>query len=161
MATFDLSELIEPLRAEINIPGEDVYDTVSNSLWITYLANGFWSAQLDGLMGTYEESEGEVVGDEVLPRDLQQLILMYTGIAILRQRLFSLQTVFRAKAGPVEYEVQQSAQVMKALLDEFSSRRLYLLQRLADTGIARSTYYIDTYAARQEAINSGYVGWIR
>ena len=163
-AALDLTDLVTPLQAALNIPGEDIYGTVSPTQWVTYLSNGFWEAYLDGLVLGYVEADGEVTpisGTTVMPKDQQQLILMYAAIAITRLRLLNAQTVFRAKAGPVEYEVQQSAQVMKSLLEEFSERRRYILQRLADTGIARDMYYIDTYTARQNAINYGYTEWIR
>ena len=161
--SLDLADLVTPLQAALNIPGEDIYGTVSPTEWITYLANGFWEAYLDGLLSDYIEVDGEILpisGSTIMSKDKQQLVLMYAAITIMRLRLLNAQTLFRSKAGPVEYEVQQSAQVMKALLDDFSERRKFILQRLSDSGIARGTYYIDTYLARQDAINSGYTDWI-
>jgi len=163
MATVDLADLVPDIIVALNIPGEDAYATVSPETWVGYLKDGFWNAILEGLLVGYTEEDGVIsstVDDTAMPRDLQQLIIMYTSIAVLRNKLFSLQTLFRAKAGPVEYEVQQSAQVMKALLDEFSERRRFILQRLADTGSSTDIYYIDSYIARQEAIDYGLTEWI-
>lgn len=162
MATLDLNDLIVPLKAAIDIPGEDNFDTVTTAGWKTYLANGFWQAYLDGFLEGFSEEDGEIsqASGVEMPKDQQQLIIMYAAIAIIRLKMLNLQTVFRAKAGPVEYEVQQSAQVNKALLDEFTARRLYLIQRLADSGIFRGTFYIDSFESRQRAINDGYTGWI-
>jgi len=163
MATVDLEDLVPDIIVALNIPGEDLYATVAPETWVGYLKDGFWNAVLEGLLSGYTESDGVISstsGDEAMPRDLQQLIIMYTSIAVLRNRLFSLQTLFRAKAGPVEYEVQQSAQVMKALLDEFSERRKFILQRLSDSGTATGIYYFDSYLARQDSINDGLTAWI-
>ena len=162
MATLDLNDLITPLKAAIDIPGEDSYDTVTPAGWTTYLANGFWQAYLDGFLEGYSEEDGEIsqASGVEMPKDQQQLIVMYAAIAIIRLRMLNLQTVFRAKAGPGEYEVQQSASVNKALLDEFTARRLYLIQRLADSGIFRGTFYIDSFASKQRAINDGFTSWI-
>lgn len=160
---LDLTDLVTPLQAALNAPGENLYPTVSPTQWVSYLADGFWTAYNDGLLAGYAELDGEIFpvsGSVVMPKDQQQLVLMYTAINIIRLRLLSMQTTFKAKAGPVEYEVQQSAQVMKGLLEEFTDRRKYILQRLSDSGVARGIHYIDSYSSRQNAINQNYTQWI-
>lgn len=165
MASVDLEDLIEDLQSELNTPGADVYDTVSTTAWVSYLRNAFWSAHLDGLMEGWTESDGLIskLNDptaDAMSRDQQQLIIMYAGINILRNELKNLNTVFRAKAGSVEYETQKSSQVLKGLLEDMTQRRNYILQRLADTGVARDMVYIDSYIARQNAINNNYIDWV-
>lgn len=165
MASVDLEDLIEDLQSELNTPGADVYDTVSPTAWVSYLRNAFWSAHLDGLMEGWTESDGLILklndpSAAAMTRDQQQLIIMYAGIQILRNELKNMNTVFRAKAGSVEYETGKSSQVLKGLLEDMTERRNYILQRLADTGVARDMVYIDSYIARQNAINSGYLEWV-
>lgn len=162
MATVDLSDLVDPLQISINIPGADLYPDVTEDQWVSYLMDGFWEGYIDGLFEGYSVTDGIVSSTDntAMPRDLQQLIIMYTCISIIRKRLLALQTVFRAKAGPVEYEVQQSAQVAKALLDDYQQRRLSILDRLTDQGMATGFYYFDTYRARQYAIDQGLTDWV-
>lgn len=161
---LDLSDLASDLQITLNAPGENAYSTVSEDEWVNRLRNAFWDAVLDGLIPGYSESEGLIspidTSGVLLARDQQQLIIMYAAISIVRNQLLTLKTVFRAKSGNNEFETQQSAIVLKALLDEFSSRRIYILGRLADTGIARDTYYIDSYTSRQQSYDYAYTSWI-
>lgn len=162
-ATVDLEDLIPDLEIALNIPGENLYATVGTTEWVGHLRDGFWNSYIEGLLLGYVESDGiisPVSGSTPMPRDAQQLIIMFTSIEIIRKRLMSMQTVFRAKAGPVEYEVQQSASVLKALLDDLTDRRKYILLRLSDSGIARDIHYIDVYQARQESLNNQYTDWV-
>ena len=135
---LDLVDLIPDLEYNLNSPGGDEFANVSDEEWTSRLRDGFWNAFNDGLLNDYIEVEGVVTprsGDTVMPREQQQIILLYTSIAVLFQQMLRLNTTFRAKAGPVEYETQQSAQLLKALLDDLSQRRIYLLERLAETGV--------------------------
>jgi CelD/BcsL family acetyltransferase involved in cellulose biosynthesis len=77
----------------------------------------------------------------------------------MRNRLLDLKTRFRAEAGPVKYEIEQSAQVLKGLLDELVRRRNVWLTRLSDLGSA-STYYTDMVIARTDSISFGDTNWV-
>lgn len=163
MAAVDLEDLIPDLVYSLSAPGEAEYDTVSPEEWVSRMRDAFWNAYNDGLLRGYRESDGSILprsGSETMPRDEQQLIILYTGIAVLRSKLLNLQTVFRTKAGPVEYEVQQSAQIAKALLDDLSQRRTYILDRLAETEVARGIFVIDLFNARQQSINENITSWV-
>lgn len=165
MASVDLEDLIPDLVVELNTPGADIYATVSTEEWVTRLRNAFWEAHLNGFMDGWTESDGVVskLNDptaDAMTRDQQQLIILHAGMTIVRAELRSLNTLESYKAGPVEYEIQKSSQVLRALLQDMTDRINYLLQRLADTGVARDIYYINSYIARQDAINSGITDWV-
>ncbi len=163
MASLDLADLIPDLTYNLNAPGEDQFATVSEEEWVSRLRDGFWNAFNDGLVQDYTESDGYVTGRssaDLMPRDQQQLIILYTGINVVFQQMLRLNTLFRAKAGPVEYETQQSAQLLKSLLDEMSDRRNKVLERLAETGETGAVFLIDTYRSRQEALYSGDSLWV-
>ena len=165
MASIDLEDLIPDLVFELNTPGVDIYASVSTDEWVARLRNAFWEAHLNGFMDGWTEAEGLIsrLNDPTaaaMTRDQQQLIILHAGMAVVRSELRSINTLESYKAGPVAYEVQKSSQVLRALLQEMTDRMHYLLQRLADTGIARDIYYIDSYTARQEAINYGYTSWV-
>lgn len=161
----DLADLVPDLEIELSLPGVDAYPTVSEEEWVNRLRNAFWYVVLDGLIVGYEDSDGIITpisaNGTALPRDMQQLIIMYTSINVIRNKLMDLKTVFRAKAGSTEYETQQAASVLTAILDQFAQRQKYLVDRIAEgNGPARETYYFDGFNLRQEAINRGFTNWV-
>ena len=163
MAAVDLSELVIDLETELNAPGEDIYSTVTETQWVNYLRNAFWNAHLDGLMAGWTESDGLITAlgsDSTMSRDQQQVIVMYATMSIIKNKIMNDETLSRYVAGPVEYEVQRSAQVYRAVMEDLKDRLDRVLQRLSDSGAARDIYYIDTYAARQYSIAYGLIDWI-
>lgn len=162
MAAFDLDDLIDPLKYEINVPGEDAYATTNSEEWVGRLGNGFWKGYLDGFFAGYTESDGIVTprtGDTTFPRDFQQVVILYTAIEILSQRLLSMKTAFRAKAGPVEYEEQQAATLLKGLLDQAYARLLHVRDKMAESEEG-GFYAIDMYMTRVNATYSGTHIWV-
>lgn len=160
-----LSSLVPSLKREVSLPGEEaaVFPEASNTSWVGYLTDAFWYLNLDGVISGYDETAGVITpesGDQDLPRDLQQLIVLYSAITIIRNQIRSLNTLFRAKAGPVEYETQQSAQVLRAILDELKERRNRILDNLEGVGNITS-YYIDALAARDRSIDTGLTWWVK
>lgn len=159
----DLFDLVEPLRREVSPPGEDLFPNADDDDFLGNLQDAFWDARLDGLLEGFTESDGSVVptsGSTDLSRDLQQLIVLYAGLRIVRNHLRSMNTVFRSQAGPVEFETQKSAQLLKALLDELRTRRNLVLTRLSDLGSVDS-YYIDALVERDLSLDYGDTYWYR
>lgn len=162
-ATFDLSDLISDLEFNVNAPGEDAYANVSEEEWISRLRDGFWNAWNDGFLQDYIEIDGTVTprsGSTPIPREQQQIVILYTSIAIVFQQMLKMNTLFRAKAGPVEYETQQSAQLLRALYDDLAQRRVHLLERLAETGVSSAFFLIDAYRSRQDALYEDNAIWV-
>ena len=165
MAAVDLEDLVEDLQVQINQPGTDQFPTVSTEEWVNYLRVAFWNAHLDGLMSGWTESEGFVskINDPTaaaMSRDQQQLIVLYAYIDIIKNQIMQINTLFRAQAGSVEYEVQKSAQVYKAILDDLQLRLNRVVERLSEDSSTSGIVYIDTYAARQAAIAYDLVSWV-
>jgi len=165
MASVDLEELIPDVLVELNIPGGDTYATVSSDEWVSRLRNGFWNAHLDGLMSGWTEADGFIskLGDpnaDAMTRDQQQIVIIYTVMNAIKNNLLNLNTAERYKAGAVSYEIERSAQVYRALLEDMSNRLERILERLSDANVIPPVYYIDTYAARQAAIIYDSVTWI-
>lgn len=158
----DLGDLIENLQAEINPPGSNLYPDAVDDDWVTRLVNAFWETILDGLITGYTESDGLVTpssGTTELTRDLQQLVIFYAGITVVRNSLRDINTALRAKAGPVEFETQKSANTLRDILKELQQRRAILLSRLSDLGVTDS-YYIDGVLARDEAYSNSLTPWV-
>lgn len=160
----DLTDLIEDLQSEVNPPGSNFFPAATDDDWLSNLRNAFWQARLEGMLPGYEEADGSVTpihsSSNDLGRDLQQLIIVYAGIRIVRNTLRGLNTVFRAQAGSVQYETQQSAQVLKGLLDVLMEEKKLILTRLSDVGQV-PTAYIDAVMAREDSYHYGDLKWLR
>jgi hypothetical protein len=153
----DLGDLTDNLIAEVNAPGEDVFASAVEDDYLLRLQNAFWEATLDGIISGYTETDGVITPDSGttdISRELQQLVIFYAGISIVRNHLRNLNTVFRAKAGPVEFETQNAATVLRDLLAELQKKRAIVLDRLSET-YSTDTYYIDAVAARDESFRYG------
>lgn len=161
--SVDLGDLVEDLQSEVNPPGNDLFPGAIDDEWISNLRNAFWQARLEGMLAGYTESDGvitPITGTTDLSRDLQQLIIVYAGMRVVRNTLRSLNTMFSAKAGSVSFETQQSAQVLKGLLDDLKYEKELILTRLSDVGQVPS-HYIDAVLARDDSVTFGDTRWIR
>lgn len=156
----DLEELVPSLRRMVNPPGSELFPDATDGILTGYLSDAFWLAKLDGFFGGYTENDGLVSpesGTTELARDWQQLIVFYAGAQIVENELRGKNTAFRTKAGPVEYEVQNSAQLLREHLLSLNKRRDYLLDLLS-TKYNITPGYIDMIAARTDRITNGYTG---
>ncbi len=151
----DLTDLVEPLKAQTNVPGADALADATDADYVLRITNAFWEAYLDRVIpnATYDESAGVVTPD--LPRDLQQLVIIYAACNIVYNNMVNVQTLFRAVAGPVEYEVQKAASLQKALLDQLYARKRDLIKELIAENREGSTTVFDNVLARDAAFCYG------
>lgn len=158
----DLSDLVPRLRAEVNPPGTDLFPDATDNDFLLHMQSGFWEAYLDGIITDYEVNDDGIVtpstGSTEFPLEYQQLVIIYAGMKIVRNMLLNLPTKFRASAGSVEYERQQSANTLREILKDMQNRKNILLERLSDLGTG-ATYYIDGVASRNDAFAYGDVTW--
>lgn len=158
----DMSDLIPRLRAEVNPPGVDLFPDATDETFLIHLQNGFWEGYLDGIIVDYTINDDGIVtpttGTTEFAQELQQLVIFYAGMKIVRNLMLNMKTKFSAKAGPVEYETQQSANTLREILLDLKNRRNLLLERLSDIGVT-SSYYIDGVMARTDAIAYGDTDW--
>ena len=147
----DLEDLIDDMKAELSVPGTTTYANSTDAQWVSQLRIAFWEVVLDQIISGYTETDGIVTpvsGDTALARELQQVIIFYAGLKVVRNRLMDLKTSFRAKAGQAEYETQQSAQVLSALYKGLLQKRDDWVSYLGASGFTGVSYYIDTVSAR-------------
>lgn len=159
---IDLADLVEDLKTEVNPPGRDIFPTATDDQYLNNLRNAFWSTVIDGVITGYTESDGVVKptsGTSNLSRELQQLIIFYAAYHIIQNHLLSINTRFRAQAGSVEYETEQSASILKAIYDSLTSKRNYILSVLSQQGTV-SSIYIDAVQAREDSFLNGLTFWI-
>lgn len=150
----DLNDLIDSLKREVNPPGVNLYPDAGYTDWSGHLRDAFWQARLFGTLTDWEEnaaarggpsafSEGIVTpndaeedydtDDDMMP-DLQQLVVLYAGYRVTLSSLQNVKATFRAKAGPVEYETQKSASLLKSVLDAIKQKIDAALSNLSDYG---------------------------
>lgn len=173
----DLSDYVSTVRREVTPPGSTTFSTVSDDVFVGYLADAFWEVKLDGFNEAFTcDADGIVIpiddpdavnvsnGFEAttfnpatdMPRDQVALVCLYAGIKIIRNKLLEQNTRIRAKAGPVEYESDFSANLLIEMLKELQSvraRLLYLKTYNQDVNL------IDAFSARSvsAASYSGYL----
>lgn len=158
----DLADLVPALRRAINTPAEEVdralgtvlFTTQTDSVLEGYLADAFWEGKLQGFYAGYDEDSNIITpesGSTDLSRDWQQLIVIYAALNIIEVEFMNLQTLFRASAGPVEYEVQYSAQLLREILQR-QQRRLGNLIHTLENAYSISYGYIDMISARTDSM---------
>lgn len=87
--------------------------------------------------------------------------MLWAGWKIALNRMSSLNTVFRAKAGPVEYETQQAASVLKGILDSLKERITYLLKILPTTADGAGDAVLDAVIERTYSQATNLTWWVR
>lgn len=149
--SVDLSDYVESLKREVTPLGSTMFDSVDDDAWVGYLADAFWEARLDGFMTGYVADDDGVVTNESGSADLDRryiaLVVLYAGIRVLRNRILNMNTGFRAKAGPVEFEQQNSATMLAEMLKQLRATKDRILEDL-ETVDQTSTMVLDALSTR-------------
>jgi hypothetical protein len=152
--SVDLADFADSLRREVTPLGSTLFADVTDDQLAAYLADAFWEAKLDGFLTGYVADEDGIVTNETsssadLDRKYVALIVLYAGIRILRNKILNTNAGFRAKAGPVEYEQQNSATVMAEMLKQLRATKDHILDDL-DSSSAESTHVmvLDAFSTR-------------
>lgn len=173
----DLSDWVDALRREVTPPGSSTFATVSDDVFVGYLADAFWEVKLDGFIEPYvcdaygivipagsQDAANVNLGFEAtdytdgtdMPRDQVALVILYAGIKIIRNKLLEQSSRTRAKAGPVEFEQDYSANLLVEMLRELQSvRQRLLFLRATDMNVT----IMDAFSARSVSPSS-YSGYL-
>jgi hypothetical protein len=161
--SVDLADYIQNLKTQVNPPGADLFPATTNGEWVMRMENAFWGARLDGLFGAYRAQDGVIdpidSNSPEIGRDGIQLVLLYAAMDIVVTEMRNLQSSFKAKAGPVEYEQQRSAQLLKGVLDVLNARIKAIIFLL--TTYASPTISFDAIIERTDALSAGAAWWVR
>lgn len=158
---IDLSEYVAHLKREVQPPGTDLFGDVTNNDWVGYLGDAFWEARLDGFLDKWqaiENAPGDVSvepvdpGGEDMPRQYIALVILYAGIRVLRNKILNTNTGFRAKAGPVEFEQQNSANLLSEMLKQLKATKDRIIDSLEAQQMGQlqggGTMILDAFSAR-------------
>lgn len=152
----NVSELVEPLKRQVAGPGQ--YDATfpdgDDDTLFAYLTDAFGEAQLDTFLGT--NGVDWVTGDFTTALTLGEasLVIIYAAMSIIRSQISAATTKATYKAGPVEYSTENSATVLKGMLDALAHRR----DQLVKTNYKSLTWIGDSYWSRANAFQGGLRG---
>lgn len=172
----NLVNYVNALRREVSPPGSTAFTSVLDAVFVGYLADAFWEVKLDGFVEPWECSVEGIITPIIgtysdplidplttpynpavdMPRDQIALIVLYAGIKIIRNRLLESTTRTHAKAGPVEFSQESSANLLTEMLKELSNTRqrlLYLKTYNQDVSL------IDAFSGRSASAAS-YAGYL-
>lgn len=157
MAVDLTDELVEAVKREVNPPGSDLFPNATDDDWLGQLRDSFWEAKLFGFFTGYTESDGVIApmsGTTDLSRDHQALIVLFAGGRVIRNELKNTNTSFRAQAGSVEFEVQNSANLLIAILRDIRSKIDLAMATIG--ALNRTTVtYIDSLVGREDSLYYG------
>lgn len=163
MAAIDLEDLVPDLKVAISTPGGSSYEAVSTDEWVLRLRNAFWDGHMLGLFQGWEESEGLIFDpnntNNTMGRGLQQAIILNAAIEAVVNEIRTTGRL-RVKAGPVEYETDAAATVLREVLQGLRAKMDDVLKNLAYGGQFRGIRYIDSYKARTDAIINHGLDWV-
>lgn len=156
-----LASLVPSLKREVNPPGIDVFPDALNSEWEGHLADGFTELILAGYISGFTIDDGSIVEDTATPTNdlsiaLQQLTVIAAGMRILRVQMMNQDTLFRTKAGPVEYETRKSALTLDSAMKHLQERFNAIVATLPNTNSASATYISDIATSRISPYNNPY-----
>lgn len=150
----DLADLVEPLKRYVAVPGtfDDVFPDTTDDDLVGSLLDGFAECQLDGYFTqpAYTADDDGTVSPE-LSRGQGALILLYTSVRLITAQLTNFQTLQRYRAGNVEYETQQSAQLLVTVLKDLQTRKTDISTKQRTLGAGMVFEMADQYLVRQVA----------
>lgn len=159
---FDLNDVVPTLQRKVSIPGSNLFPTMVDDDYLGYLEDAFWDARMSGFMAEWtlvdDTVEPQQVGGADITRDIVSVIILWAAINIVTNELKSGSTQFKAVAGPVSFEQQNSAQVLRDLLSELKDEKNIALKRLSDLGIVLDSY-IDAVTERGYSMQFGNTFW--
>lgn len=157
----ELLDYVPALKREVQPPGTDLFTGVTDAEWIGYLTDAFWEARLDGFLDRWVATENSALdvtidpvtsGDIDMPRQFVALVVLYAGIRVLRNRILNTNTGFRAKAGPVEFEQQNSANLLSEMLKQLKATKDRIIESLENQAAANlpggGVLLLDAFSAR-------------
>lgn len=147
----DLDQLVPVLKLEVATPGEFAasYPQTSDDDLVLLMSNGFAQAQLEGFFQTYVLNADTAAVTPDLPPAGQALVVLYAADRLMTLRLLGLRQRVLYEAGPVKYEVENSAGLLTEMLRQLRDRKLQVIAAATGVGRAASSVYTrDAYWER-------------
>lgn len=155
----DVVDFVPSLKRAVQPPGADLYVGVTDGVWSGYLTDAFWEARLDGFLRGWTVFQDDPAAPENaqfvpvsaggpdIPRADVALVIIYAAVTVLRNRILNSNTKFRAKAGPVEFEQENSATVLAEMLKQLRTAKDRILEAM-EMNSPTAVMLIDAYSTR-------------
>lgn len=156
----ELADYTDSLRRAITPLGSTSYSDISEDTLTAYLVDAFWQARLDGFFPAYTSNEdGSVTPIPPETQDFNRawvsLVILYATVQILSNQILGTSTRFSAKAGPVEFEQENSATVLTEMLKRLAAAKQRIIDELVDADDT-TVYLVDAYSTRMLSSASYY-----
>jgi len=156
MAT-SLADYVEWLKRLVATPGDfdSFYPNTSDDDLAFTLMDAFSEAQMDGFFLQPTLFAGDSNALTVTPelsRPQLSLVLLYASVQFMRAELLNKNNRVRYVAKGLEYETEQSASVITALLKEANDRKQAVLTLQQTAQGATSFFMADAYVIRAVGI---------
>jgi len=147
-AVSDLANLVEPLKRELAVPGdfETIFPNTDDSGLLDSLADGFAEAQLDGYFSEYSLDLDTYLTTPDTSAAGGALIVLYTGMRIIRAQMRAMNLSEKYQAGSTAYEVSRSSTLLREELQYLIKRRDDLVSQSSRSN--SSTVVYDAYFTR-------------
>jgi hypothetical protein len=152
----DIYDYVPVLRRMVSGPGVGPYVDKTDEELASSLLDGFWSARLDGFLAD-KTVNNTFVSPELSPEEAQ-IVSTYAAIRMIRSAIVWTETRLRAVAGPATYEVERSATLLKAVLEDLNGERERMLQTIESGALpSGDVYAADALTVRQSS-SASYAG---
>lgn len=145
----DLGEATTSLANTIARPGTFATlfsETTDNDL-VDVLRDGFAECQMEGMFSDYTDTDGVI--DPDLTNGETATVVLFAAVRLLRAELANRASHVRYEAGPVTFEEDRSAQVLRQVFDDMRAQKARMTNLLSETGNAGSVFLLaDAYVAR-------------
>lgn len=142
----DLANLSESLKRRVAVPGDfaDLFPNTTDDDVVGVLMDGFARAQLDGYFGSVTATDAGILTPDIT-RPQGSLIVLYGGVLMVQTQLLNLKNKQRYVAGPVQYETEQSASILTAILKQLNDEKVAIATLAARDGATAAFTMADMY----------------
>ena len=151
VTTTPLANLVEPLKREVAVPGafDTIFPDTGDDDLIGALADGFAECRLDGFFGGNVVDLDTNMISPAISSGAAALIVIYSGIRIIRSQLRNMNSHVKYEAAGAIYEVDTAASVLTQELRDFAERKRELLTLfLRQQRAGQSVFVTDGYLTR-------------
>lgn len=154
----DLIDDTEHLKRAVAVPGTfaTVFPDTLDADLIGALEDGFAEAQLFGFLLDYTIVGSVVSPDLVVPE--RALVVLFSAASILSNQLANASSRQRYVAGPVEFEQETGASILKERLAYVQKQRDYLITKGEESDVYRDGMWMGDQAFVRAVSDYGYGG---
>jgi hypothetical protein len=147
-----LSDLVPSLKREVAVPGtfSEFYPDTTDTDLVGSLMDAFAAAQLEGFfVGQALDLDTQEISPDLSPAGTA-VVGIYAAERILTAQIMNMRQRTLYEAGPVKYEIENSANVLAQILKQLAERKRQMLAMALEAlrpgyggGFAMGDLYVD------------------